>query len=940
MKPTPSGADYSVTSWVHNTETYSDEVKTTAELENPGPYVGSTTQREGFYCRHTTRIDVFHADALDGTSRLVSTQNDLEACPIPPLPPIEPGPPTGAGGLDNDPNAPANAVLLKRQCKPAFGGGFTYTDKYYDPATRTIVSLNSATGYVADTCTVYTKPSDEVVDRYCLEPGVAPFTERRVFFDGLNDLFTQDVDNVLSCQRPACTLTVTAIVTPAGLSGLGSATLVPLGAQGEVRFQRVGQPADQGVNPVFVDLPVGTYDLRVFETRPDGCSATVRVTITAQYGVRYRLCFRDQQQRRVTLLLRERGYLGPEEKIIGQADAVTVDWPGGALDHVHTTLLRGSECELRLLLTYTGQMLDTFSGDERLYQVELLLDNNLFWRGYLLPEQYTVAHLAPPVTFVLRATDGLGALEGVPFAGPEGRPLRGQWSLLQVLQHCLARLDLNFPLHVLSTLLPRGGLASQCPLAQAFVDVAQYADEKGKPFSCGKVVQEILGVQQMRLLQQDGAWWLERLADLSPEALTYWVFAPDGTQLAPLTRTLLRTVTQPTVLENRLAWRRAAQTKSIRGAIKSVLVKAEPGELVNLLADYALDAAQVDAAGRPQGWSGAAPVQVLPAQKRNESGTLLLRGAAPGATPEAADFIQTPASLPVPTGGSFLYPLQVRFTATLRSLQPLPADTPQNLLPRLLVGLRHGQQWLGMGATPGIGAQRLVAYTFDKLDQAVTVELGGYGRTTQEAEAVVLRFLQVTAPAGRAAYDVEISNLELRWGTLGYEEEYVDETYEQSELLVTRHDESQVLFHTDTPQVRLRGSLLDARGFPTEEWFLLSAPAVLAPLHAFLVRDRFSWQSGPAQVLSGPLQGELRPGDLLTDPMELRPAVYLLPTATYNVKTAEWTITAVQLRTLLPLGVSEAVPVGAFYTEDDFVLVAEGRASTQAPYLLSEDAAS
>ncbi len=145
-------------------------------------------------------------------------------------------------------------------------------------------------------------------------------------------------------------------------------------------------------------------------------------------------------------------------------------------------------------------------------------------------------------------------------------------------------------------------------------------------------------------------------------------------------------------------------------------------------------------------------------------------------------------------------------------------------------------------------------------------------------------------------------------------------------------DEGTTLFHADTPWVRRAGTLLDGNSLPTQGWREAATPGQVREVGDYLVRDRNLLQRGPAQVLSGPLRGGLAgPGVLLTDPAEVRPAVYLLTSAAYSVNGAEWQVTAAQVRTLsVP---DEALPEGIIYHEDGSPVLHEDGA-----YMLYEHA--
>lgn len=927
FKSNPDGLNYQVRTWYYDTETeQNNPVVTDTSNTDEGNFTPPTTQLLDSYCRGTTRVDVYPAAALDGTARTEEFPNAAE-CPLPPDNP-DPEPTPIGEGLEPDPFAPPGSLLVERICKSTPDGTFQYTDRYYDYATRSIVRLTSQAGAFANTCTNYRVPATEVIDRYCVEPGVAPFVERRVFF-GTNPsaLTYEDVEGVEVCQIPPCQFYLT-VTAEADAEGLFTATLTPHLNTGAVLYQIEGSDDPPQEAPTFTSLPAGRITFVGTETRPDGCTARVSITLKAVYGIRYRVRYKDANNRACQLLLRKRGYTGPIVDLRGTDQLLDIDWPGGGLDHIYTTLRKGSEAEIRLLLLEHGLMLDTFSGDERLFRVESVVDNTLFWRGFLLIEQYTIEHLFPPNGFNLRATDGLGALDGIPFTGVLGERLSGHWSHLQVVQHCLGRLDLDLPLRVRMELYPRGASAMKCALEQVYVDVeAAYRDEKDKPWSCGKVLDTILDSYGLRVAQQGGALWLERISDLTLGARRYFAYNADGAAAGTVLAGRLRTITPPppTTAPEPLYYLNANQTQSLLGAVSRVEVAADPSGIVNLLKRAAfLDPLNVESSGRPVGWSGTAPVQVLDPTKRDASAPLLIEGAAPGVAELATEFIQTPATTPVPAN-AFL-PIRLRFKATLRSSQAIPPNLSALDLPTLYIAIRHGSLWLGDpagGPTPqfyGIG--------FDRLDTVKEVETVGFRRYQNEADVLAplqVRFLQVAAPNGHATYDVEITDLELVWAVEDQIEDYIDTTVAENDSLVTRQDTELQLYHTDTPGVRYHGTLLNALGYPTEQWYQPAQATQFAPAAAYLVADRFLAQRQPAQVLQGTLDGELRPFDILTDPQEReRQAYYVFTSLRYSATDARWDFTAVQHAALgRPEG--SALPGGTVLTEEtDPVLTEEG----------------
>lgn len=897
----------------------------------------------GEYCRGTELTEVYHSAAQDGSSRLVFTANSA-VCPAVPTTgggPTTPTPTTTTTAPLNDPDAPVGAILLKRIWLVATPDGFRYRDQYYLPDTRTVITINSSQLF-EERGLAYTRPTTDIIDRWCVAKGDPPYTEIRVTYDGVSAVNQTPVDNVNTCSYAPCTLSlVLGATAQAGATGRGLAELLPLGANGDVRLT-LGSPN----NPFRADftydnLPVGRYTAYARELRTGGCKAELAFRITTSYGLRYRMPYRDFDNVPCEVQFSFRGYSGPVEELLGQSNAADLSYPAGSGAHVVDNALRGSALDIRVWITEESQLLDTYSADERYVRVQVVRNGIPGWRGWLLPEQYDVAHLSPPNEFNLRATDGLGALAAVDFTDAAGNLLSGQWTALQVILFCLGRLDMDLPIRILDTLYPAGASLSESPYTQFSVDVAGYRNDKNEPFSCEQVLRKLLDSRGVRIYQDyDSACWrLERLADLQVEAMQYLAYDAEGARLPnPAPEVRLYTISTPPPNETGGPWWQGGnQRSSLRPPVGKVTVKAEPGTLVNLLGDAVrLGEDDFDAAGFPLGWLGTAPTSRLAPAKKSDLPALLLIGPEPASTLGSTRglFIETPPSLAVPSPAVPINPLRVSFTATLRALGPMPNDIAFVALPRLYVAVRQGTTWLGASASGTSETQVLDApITFEKDGQTIEVELTAYGRAGLTPAPVVVRFYQVLHPTGQPPYNVELKNIRLTWAAgPGREEDYQDTILSEANVLYTREDAALTLFHTDTPGARLHGTLLGPDGLPTEQWSEASDPQVLQQLPVYVVRDRLTWQSAPARVLLGLLRGRLNPGYLLTDPQELNPKVYLLTETTLSENDATTDVTAVELNTLRAPALVDTTPDYALLTESGRPILSEDAAFLLAEY--------
>ena len=844
-------------------------------------------------------------------------------------------------------NTPLNGTLLRRVPGADNGAGLNDAKEWwYDPNPL----VRAAAVYVvfksADFST-FLLPANILLDRWCVSIGSAPYTEITVFNQGITGAVYQvSTDNVMTCQ---CTIGFTATVS-AVVNGRADITAVATNPIGAVKFS-LDNFDSPGLNPIaglgnptiiFPQLVTGTYTVTVKETRPLGCSASQTLTFAAVYAPRYNLAFRDLDNVACQLQIFEREYIGPVIQLTAAAAPVKLDWSGGALDHVYSKLIKGSSAELGLYVTAAEPLNALFSGDERLHRIDVSRAGALIWRGFLLPEQYDVMHLAGTSGVTLTATDGLGTLSTVPFAGPSGKLLRGDWTLIQVVQFCLSKLSVGLPLDVLFNLFPAGSTYTTPAGEQIRVDIAAYADDKGTPWDCNKVLAELMLPFAARLYQMGGTWRLERIVELTTAPLAMMRYAPDtytnGT-LQPAASVIATIGTSG----NRPYWQGATQRQSLRGAVASVKITNAPGKVTNLL-KFA-QPANTDLPGMyPLSWSGFSPkASTSFAQLRyigpDKPPVLRLVGnvgaSLPAGTPYAStaarnadvlsqSWVQTPPTRAVPGPSQSLQnrngeALVIRGTITPYGNEPQTSIAVGSLSnPFVYFALHFGANWMWFGdATQPESATVPVFFGVEILDtKAFDFTIPGY-ITAQIGSAPA--YVRIIGPLGgtKPGVTADITNLSLAYEASGnplyipYTTNYKGDTRQ----LVSRTDAATTLFYTDTPAGRYDGSLLRGDGRPALQWATPTQPDQYREVGDYLTAARLAWQLAPAQTLSGTLRGAaLGVGSLLTDPQEQFQGVYILTAAAYDVAEASWQVAGVQLLPLTPD--TQTAPANAIAYED------------------------
>ncbi|MCC2547724.1 hypothetical protein LJY25_14810 [Hymenobacter sp. BT175] len=733
------------------------------------------------------------------------------------------------------------------------------------------------------------------------------------------------------CGAPvfgACTLQITGVtVTPESAQGKdATATVLTSGAQGDLlysldRFETPGQ-----TSPTFDGLLSGRHLVTVKENRVDGCLAELEFTTAAAYGLRYTVpffCPEYQEDAEVRISLR--GYTGEPEVLEGQAETAVITWEGNATDHVADNPVQASTLDINLLVMQEDQLRDAFAPDDRYAKAELWIGGTLEWSGWLTPQLYDAAHLAPPFYMTLRATDGLAGLKEIPFTTASGAKLSGTFSDLDLLRRCLEVLDYALPLTTSVSLYAYGmtTLAADDPLAQVYT-YAQGLTDNGKPMSCRDVLALVLSRYNAQLRQEEGTWWVERISEVARQTTRRRRYDATGARLPGVTtESLLRVISDP---EDELPWVTAAQRLQLLPAVSAVEINTEPGGILNLLpgTDWS-EAAFLPGPAALVYWSGRAAVARQAPAKKGEPAGLRFTGtdfnawvqSPPAAVGNVRDDFRLPGMMTLTITATFDRDLQIPDGPEID--EPAPGF-PASSYPVLQYAIQVGNQWIqspsGLGNTPHRFEVRLfqllkpVTFTIPFLVEPNTVSVRLY-----------------------STKDMVITGLRLTNGEATVEERtdlYRARNTQAGRLIQV--DDRLALKGSDTP-----GSLVDrtpllANGTPTQRWGELGTDLLAGKeLGDLLAAERLLWQQRPVQVLTGVLMGRLRVRNTITDPQELRPRGYKQTAHVWSVAQGFHTVTLVEL-----LGTYIGIPPrpdGLLLLEDGGALLLEDNS-----YFLLEDA--
>ena len=174
----------------------------------------------------------------------------------------------------------------------------------------------------------------------------------------------------------------------------------------------------------------------------------------------------------------------------------------------------GSECTLNLIATEDFQLEDLYTENEREFLVKVYRNNEVIWRGFIIPDGCQEAFTFSPYPISVNAVDGLGLLKNLSFAQNDGNFYLGKKTWIEIIYACLDRLeipemDLYTCVNIYEITMTQGN--SYDPMALSYVNAERYIkDDAFNPMNCQEVLDAVLRVWTARIIQSDGHWYIYR----------------------------------------------------------------------------------------------------------------------------------------------------------------------------------------------------------------------------------------------------------------------------------------------------------------------------------------------------------------------------------------------------------------------------------------------
>ena len=235
------------------------------------------------------------------------------------------------------------------------------------------------------------------------------------------------------------------------------------------------------------------------------------------YGVKYRAEWRatTRGERNYVVDILQNDYTGEILPLHLTGDCVTISY--GEVDQSELQPIKSSEAEIHILCTEEGDTLaEFFTLDPAQYRVEIFEDDGLIWRGYIATGDYQQPLARPPYTVRLRANDGLGILESMPYLDADGEQWATTVPVSELLRRLLAPISDSIEIwgYNLITVLqssPTFDLISipDNAIYRVLGDEPTYYD----------VLEAVLSNFAVQLFQNNGVWYVRALSTLANAAM-------------------------------------------------------------------------------------------------------------------------------------------------------------------------------------------------------------------------------------------------------------------------------------------------------------------------------------------------------------------------------------------------------------------------------------
>ncbi|WP_421944349.1 hypothetical protein [Pedobacter sp.] len=229
------------------------------------------------------------------------------------------------------------------------------------------------------------------------------------------------------------------------------------------------------------------------------------------YGLKYYSEFTSEMGVNYKVQIFQKDYASATTELVMGGEPVVINYNG---DEAKFSTIRGSECAVTFFAKFDYQFTEIVKADKNDFQIRILKNNNLYWQGYVIQDNYNEPFMPLPYLVTIRATDGLGDLKFYDYKDLSSNLFLNKQSQIEVILACLSNLKNGIQVSVANDLYELRidkNDASNEALNRIFINPFVYLKDGEKVANCAEVLTSILEIYNCYIYYKEGVYYIDRV---------------------------------------------------------------------------------------------------------------------------------------------------------------------------------------------------------------------------------------------------------------------------------------------------------------------------------------------------------------------------------------------------------------------------------------------
>lgn len=192
------------------------------------------------------------------------------------------------------------------------------------------------------------------------------------------------------------------------------------------------------------------------------------------------------------------------------------------------TPIRPFEWTIKFLSSNLGRA-DTFIGDPETWYVEILINSDIIFVGFLVTDDLEQPYFDDPNEITLITTDGLGTLKSIPLGSVTNINPRGYKTVIEFISMCLRKTNLAIDTYVMCNIHEE--IAADLLLDNCYLESKTFEEEINISEDAYSALSKVLRSLGAFVQQRNEAWYITSVDEMEDSNNTYWRFDTDGVRV-------------------------------------------------------------------------------------------------------------------------------------------------------------------------------------------------------------------------------------------------------------------------------------------------------------------------------------------------------------------------------------------------------------------------